>query len=116
MYDIFITEKELLGKTYELWKKQQASPAIIQFAIFDDNDVVLKCQISFTQCMYGSDSNYLYDYADVDIVLAESMFKHLRRNLITLQNQEKMKDIKLEKKLAAFDAKVLRDKAKKKGK
>jgi hypothetical protein len=33
MYDIFITEKELLGKTYELWKSQQASPAIIQFAI-----------------------------------------------------------------------------------
>ncbi len=120
MYDIKITEKEIRGKTYELWKKQMATPASIQYAIFDGDEIVLKCDMAFTQCMIGADPNFIYEYEVLDEYIAEPMFRHLRRNLTIKQNQEKMKAMNkamnLEKKLAAFDAKVLRDKAKRQNK
>lgn len=98
--------QELFGRTYTLKKRVEATPDLIEYTIFrEDGDAMISCTLSFSIRLKDSDKNYLMDYATLDETMAISMFRHLKRNLMNLQNTIQLKRIKLEKEIAKEKAK-----------
>ncbi len=112
MYDTFVQNVEVAGRTYEFWKKVSGSPVDISFAIFDGDEMVLECSLKFHLFMKHSDPNWMMAYDILDESMALAMTKHLQRNLVIKENEAKMNKMKMEQKLAVFDAKVAKEKAK----
>lgn len=113
MYDIFLKHLVIADKPFEFWKKISGAPVDISYAIFDKNDMVLECSLKFHLFMKHSDPNWMMSYDILDESMAIAMTKHLHRNLVIKENEAKMKTMKLQHKLAAFDAKVAKEKVKK---
>jgi hypothetical protein len=54
----------------------------------------------------------MFSYDILDESMVQAMGKHLLRNLVIKDNEAKMNKMKMEQKLAAFDAQVAKEKAK----
>lgn len=106
MYNIFIKTIIVNDIEYEFWKKLSVSPANISYALFEGDSIVLECMLDFRLYMKHSDPNWITSYDILDDSMAKAMEQHLRRNLVIKNNEEKIKKLKLERKLAAFDAMV----------
>lgn len=110
----FVEERELFGDTYTVMKEYRLSPASIKYIMSIAYSEEFTCTISFTGIGRKQDKNFLYDYLSAEEAIVDSMFQHLRRSLLIRDANKTLEDIKREKRLAAFDAKVARQQEKKK--
>ena len=101
-----LQEQELFGNTYVLIKSVEASQNVINYTIYRDNDEMVSCSLSIKHHIKDKEKSFLNDYTELDDAMARSMFRHLKRNMLVLQNNLQLRRIK-------FDTQIAKEKAKK---
>ncbi len=111
MYTDRIHDFKHNDKEYQVWKKIETTPQRISYGIFDSNDaLVFRCELAFIGDLKFKDVNFYTLYDDLDFIIATGLEKQFTLNTT---NAVTLKDLKLQNRLAKFDAKVEKERLKK---
>ena len=96
---------------FQVWKMIETTPQKISYGIFDSNDaLVFRCELAFIGDLKFKDVNIYSLYKDLDLIIAKGLEKHFTLNT---SNATQLRDLKIQNKLAKFDAMIERKKNRK---